>query len=56
MSFDYYDNDKISLLRRASQLKLSKDRILSNRIIFMLKRPKPVIIQNQFDKHLDFQR
>jgi len=50
-----FDNIKINDLRRAAQTKIAKDRVRSNRMIFMLKRPKPEIIQqnignNSFEK------
>jgi hypothetical protein len=49
MSVQSYDNEKISDLRRAAQLKMAKDRVQSNKMIFMFKRPKPRIIQYDMD-------
>jgi len=49
MSTQSYDNEKINDLRKAAQLKMAKDRIRSNRMIFMFKRPKPRIIQEYVD-------
>jgi hypothetical protein len=50
MPFDLNDNEKMIALKRASQLKLAKDRVRSNRIIFLLKRPKPRLIQPLYNK------
>ncbi|KPA17240.1 hypothetical protein MHK_002512 [Candidatus Magnetomorum sp. HK-1] len=49
MSLDLNDKEKMNSLRKASQLKLAKDRVRSNRIIFMMKRPKPWNIQKKYD-------
>jgi len=49
MSGQSYDNEKINDLRRAAQLKMAKDRVQSNKMIFMFKRPKPRIIQEYGD-------
>jgi len=45
MDYKCNDNEKLNTIRRASQLKLAKDRILSHRIIFLMKKPKPKIIK-----------
>jgi len=49
MSLDLNDKEKISSLKKASILKLAKDRVHSNRIIFMMKRPNPGNAYQKYD-------
>jgi len=51
MTDQSYDNIKINDLRRAAQLKIAKDRVRPNRMIFTFKRPKPTIIQKEIDRY-----
>jgi len=45
-----FDNITVNDIRRAAQTKIAKDRVRSNRMIFMFKRPKPGIIQQSIDE------